>query len=82
MIISIIACGILAIKLMDHAVAIASAICGSYLFIRGISMFLGGFPSEYSIYTEITAGSYIELPEPFYAYFAAFVLVAIAGVLY
>ena len=35
--------------LYDSAIILASTIFGSYFFIRGLSLFFGGYPTELSI---------------------------------
>lgn len=40
---------LLSIPLYDYMVIIASSVFGSYLAWRGLSMLLGGFPSEFAI---------------------------------
>lgn len=42
---------VLSMIYFDHAVIIGSAIGGSYALIRGLSMLLGGYPSEFLLYT-------------------------------
>ena len=42
---------VLSMIFFDYAVIIGSAIGGSYALIRGLSMLLGGFPSEFLLYT-------------------------------
>ena len=41
--------GILSIFLFNHAVIFSTAIVGSYAFIRGISFYAGGYPSEFEL---------------------------------
>jgi hypothetical protein len=41
---------VLSLWLFWHAIIIATSISGSYAFIRGISMYAGGFPDELEIY--------------------------------
>lgn len=41
--------GILSIFLFNHAIIISTAIVGSYAFIRGISFYAGGYPSEFEL---------------------------------
>lgn len=40
----------------NHAVIISTAIIGSYAFIRGISMYAGGFPNEFQLVQMIKSG--------------------------
>ena len=41
--------GILSIIVFNHALIISTAIVGTYSFVRGISMYAGGFPNEMEI---------------------------------
>lgn len=59
--ISIIVAGMLAIYLLNHAMMLGSAICGSYSLVRGCSMFIGGFPNELLVYAELQNGSYADV---------------------
>ena len=49
--------GISAYFLKDLLVTITTSFIGAYLTIRGISIPLGGFPSEYEIYKQIKSGN-------------------------
>lgn len=40
-------CSVLSMIFFDHAVIICSAIGGAYMFSRGISQWVGGFPNEF-----------------------------------
>ena len=44
-----VACGILSLFVFDHALIISTAIVGSYGFVRGISLYAGGYPNEFTI---------------------------------
>jgi len=70
-------CGVLGFILFDHIVIISTAVIGSYLFIRGISVFGGGFPNEFVIYQMIKSG--IGFTYTFYAYLAAMIVVAVVS---
>lgn len=41
----------------ENIVILSTSFIGSYLFIRGISIFIGGYPSEYELYTEMSTGT-------------------------
>ena len=49
LLISIIACIILAYFIRDYIIIFATSFIGAYAFIRGISLFAGHFPSEYTV---------------------------------
>jgi len=38
-------------------VIISTSIIGAFATIRGISIFAGGYPSEYDLYRDITSGN-------------------------
>ena len=48
-VISIVACIILAYFLKSFIIILATSFIGSYALIRGISLFAGHFPSEYTV---------------------------------
>jgi len=50
--------GIVTLYLFNHAVIIGSSICGAYALVRGLSVFIGGYPNEVLIYTELESGYY------------------------
>jgi len=45
---------------------------GTYLFVRGISLFVGGFPPEYLIYEMIKSG--VGITQSFYYYLGGIIL--------
>lgn len=57
---------------------------GSYLFIRGISVFAGGFPAEWHIITEVKVGGDVLslFDARFYAYMAAIVVLSVLAWLF
>jgi len=69
--------GVLGFVLYNHALIISTSIIGSYLFIRGISLYAGGFPNEMLIIEQIKNGQLQDFPGTFWAYFAGFVILTI-----
>lgn len=51
------ACAILTFFLEVYVVMLATAFAGSYMFIRGISFYAGGFPPETALYEIIKDGN-------------------------
>ena len=49
--------GVLSFKWYNHIVIIATCVLGSYLFIRGLAIFAGGYPNEFTVYSEIRDGT-------------------------
>lgn len=47
----------LANKFKDDIVIISTALIGSYAFVRGLSLLIGGFPNEFTLYQEIQDGT-------------------------
>lgn len=55
-----------------------TALVGAYTIVRGTSLILGGFPSEFSVLGMMQAGNF-EVPATFYAYLAGFAALAVGG---
>lgn len=71
--------GILSILFLRHIVIISTSFIGSYLFIRGISVYAGGFPNVFLIYDMIKSGAHFD--NVFYIYLGAIILLTLAGVI-
>jgi len=73
--------GILGFVLFNQAVMIATSFLGSYMTMRGIGIFAGGFPNEYALINMIEAGAIDNIDPVFYAYLAGiFVMTIIASI--
>jgi hypothetical protein len=48
--------GVLVFVTYNHAVILSTSLIGSYLFVRGISLYAGGYPNEYLLINEIKNG--------------------------
>jgi len=46
LILCVILCGIIGYYMLNTIIIFATSFCGAYAFIRGVSMFAGGFPNE------------------------------------
>ena len=46
---------ILSYVLMDGVIIITTSFIGSYIFVRGIGTFVGGFPSEIELYKDLVS---------------------------
>ena len=57
-----------------------TAFVGSYVFVRGWSLFIGGFPNEFTIITEINEGRKVNIPGAYYAWLVAIILLTVVGV--
>lgn len=69
--------GILSIFLFNHAIVIATSIAGSYCFIRGISMYAGGYPNEMELIQMLKYNGLSSIDPRFYGYLAGFIVGAI-----
>jgi hypothetical protein len=69
--------GILSIFLFNHAIVIATSIAGSYAFIRGISLYAGGYPNELELVDMIKYNGWGSIDPRFYGYLAVFVVCSI-----
>lgn len=69
--------GLLTFYLFEHTLIVGSAIFGGYALMRGLSVFIGGFPNEILLYSEIEAARKISMPTLFYVYLALYIVFAI-----
>jgi len=74
-----IVCGVLAFFFFNPAIILSTAFIGSYLILRGIGMYAGGFQNEYTIVSEIQSGTSDNILWTTYAYLAGMVVVFIIG---
>ena len=70
---------ILTFFIYNHVIIIMTAFAGGYLFWRGISLFAGGFPNEFTVAKEIQEGAIDSIDPWFYAYMVAIVITAGVG---
>lgn len=62
---------ILTFCILDHVLIIMTSFAGAYSFWRGISLFAGGFPNEFTLAQEIQDGAIDSISGWFYAYMVA-----------
>jgi hypothetical protein len=74
-------CAYLCYKRKNELAILTTSLVGSYAFVRGISMFAGGYPNEVTLYEEINNGT-AEFTTIFLAYLASMVVVFILGMIY
>ena len=58
----------------NHAIILSTSLIGSYLFVRGISLYAGGFPNEYTLMKELENGVIPVVPMSFYFYLGGIVV--------
>jgi hypothetical protein len=71
--------GYFALSYSKHIVIYGTSFIGSYIFIRGISLFAGKYPSEIVVYGQLSHGIKPEFEWQFYAYLAAIIVIFILG---
>ena len=70
---------LLTFVIYNHVIILTTSFLGAYLFWRGISMYLGGFPNEFNLIDEVAAGATDSVNPWFYAYLAAIILSTVGG---
>jgi hypothetical protein len=64
----------------NHVVILSTSFVGAYLFVRGISLWAGGYPNEYILMKEIKSGIVVTVPLSYYFYLGGiFVATAICA---
>jgi hypothetical protein len=70
-------CAYLSLRQYDNILIFGTSVLGSYLFVRGFSLFIdGSFPPESEIFERISTG---DLPSLFYVYLAVFTILVALG---
>lgn len=74
----------IAVKVEKTAVILLTAFIGAYAFVRGISLYAGGFPSETELHDELEAGviTWETMPKTYYAYLGGILLLFIISTVY
>jgi len=52
----------------------ATAFTGSYLFFRGISLFAGGYPNEFTLVNQLASGEVVSITDWFYLYLGLIII--------
>ena len=72
---------VLSFFLFEHVLINATAFGGSYMLIRGISLYAGGFPNEFTVVNELKAGDTSAFNNWFYLYMVCiFILFVVADI--
>ncbi len=79
---SSVCCAILTYYIYKHMLVLASAIIGGFCLMRGFSIFAGGYPNEFLIYSEIKYGTVSSLPSSFYMYMGLMAFFSLCGILF
>jgi hypothetical protein len=70
---------ILTFFIFDHVIITMTAFFGAYSFWRGISLFAGGYPNEFTLAKEIQDGAVESIDGWFYAYLVAIAITTAIG---
>jgi len=60
-----------------HAVILSTSFVGSYFFVRGISLYAGGFPNEYALIEAISSGAVPHIQWWFYLYLFFIIVITV-----
>jgi hypothetical protein len=77
--IGVIAMAVLSLRHYDNIVIIGTSMLGSYCFVRGFSLFIGGFPPENTIVDTFIKGDFTT---EFIIYIALFIITTAVGIFY
>lgn len=82
--VSILCFGLLTMWIVKHALIVATSFMGAYLFCRGLSLYVGGFPDENTIMDLIKKQEWDKLADyrtpAVYGYLAGIVVLTIIGI--
>lgn len=68
-------------KYGNHLIVYATAFLGAYAFVRGISILVGKYPNEVTLYGQIATGTFSGLESEFYFYLAGIIVLGGIGCL-
>ena len=75
-----IVCGLIALKVWEHFIIIATAFIGSYVTAKCIGVYAGGFPNEIELYHYLeNSDKRYSIENSYYFYFAGIVVFTIIG---
>ena len=74
--------GIIALKFLKFVMIVGTSFIGSYLTVRGVSFYLGGYPNEFQMYNDIQVGDFDNVPYTMYLYVAGMLVLSIIGIIF
>ena len=74
--------GIIALKFLKLVIIVGTSFIGSYLTVRGISFYLGGYPNEFQMYNDIQVGDLDNVPYTMYLYIVGMIVLSILGIFF
>ena len=72
--------GILSFFWYNYILIICTSILGAYLTVRGISLFTGGYPNEFTLFERIRDHDISGVPGTFYAFLAGIIVLIVLGI--
>jgi hypothetical protein len=79
--IGVIGGSILVFRFKEGLVVALTAAVGAYIAMRGISLVAGGYPDEFTMFSQMSSGDF-DLPNAFYAYLAGIVALTVGGIFF
>lgn len=79
MIVSSLGCGVISWFFKFGFLSFATALMGGYMFMRGLTFWFGGYPSEMEMLQLMQEGQDIEFTWAFWVYFGVFIATSIFG---
>ena len=73
---------IISLKFLKLVLVLGTSFIGSFLIVRGVSFYLGGYPNEFELFNEIQVGDIDNVPWTAYLYVAAMVVLSVLGILF
>lgn len=69
-------------KMNNQFIIFSTALIGSYMLVRGVSLYAGGYPNEFILVQELDSGAFEAIPKTFYAYLVFLIISMIGGSYY
>ena len=79
---SVIAGVVMLLKFYDEGLIVSSVIVGSYMIMRGITCFIGGYYNEFVIARAVREGILNEADPYYWMYLGVFIAAAVGGTLF
>jgi hypothetical protein len=70
---------LLSFFIYDHILIASTSLIGCYSLIRGISLYAGGYPNEFTLAELLKQGLYSQIGYTFYIYLAAMAVVFVGS---
>lgn len=74
-----IAAAVASFFLFEHVLIIGTSFAGSYMLVRGVSLYAGGYPNEFTLISQIEAGNTTAFSNWFYLYMVCIIIFTVIG---